>query len=439
MTIHITIREASYIDERAGNDKFYRTFSFGSSWVSQYGANGTLGTFTKIVTVESPAAAQSAAAAKFATKVKKGYLPERSGIVVSETSIDAANVTALDELAELLPKGTSTTIVSKPVEAVDLGGQRAADLTRNVSAYLTRNVSAYLTSGRMAQAEDVSPTLPMRPMLASTQSAEDVDAALRNPDWVAQFKYDGDRVVIEVVDGEIRVLNRQGEAKVKNVGNAHVNPFSALHTGRWVFDGEVVGRTLVLFDIAAATDGVTTWVNESDPFAVRYWRLRDITRILQIPEISDAAADAPVVLAPTAGTNEDKARFLATAIAEQREGIILRHTRGTYESGRRSTTVIKHKFIKDADVVITSLHPSKQSATLAVHAANGTLVEVGAASTIGKGEVLVGDVWVVTFLYVTDPQNPRLFQPRLINKRDDKTASACTIDQFADAGTTRKV
>lgn len=431
MTTNIIIQEAAYVDPRAGNDKFFRTFAFGSSWVTQYGRNGTIGTFTKIVDAASPEAAQSAAEAKYASKVKKGYDPVRSGIVATETIIDATSLAILDELAETLPAGTSTSLVTAPIAAKDLGSLRAPDLTVVVSATLK--------SGRMASAEEVHPSLPMRPMLASTQPDETVDAAMQDAEWVAQFKYDGDRVVIEVVDGEIRVLNRQGMEKVKNVGTAHLRPFSALHTGRWVFDGEVVGRTLVLFDIAAATDEITTWVSANDPFAVRYWRLRDLSRILGIPEVASAAEDAPVVLAPTAGTRADKADFLATAVAEQREGIILRHVRGRYEAGRRSTTLIKHKLIKDADVVITSLHASKQSAILAVHDVDGTLIDVGAASTIGKGAVRVGDVWLVTFLYVTDPQHPRLFQPRLIRKRDDKLANACTIDQFADAGTARKV
>jgi ATP-dependent DNA ligase len=260
-----------------------------------------------------------------------------------------------------------------------------------------------------------------------------------NSDWVAQFKYDGDRVVIEVTDGAIRVLNRQGEEKTRNISHGHLLPFSALHSGRWVFDGEVVGRTLVLYDMATATDGKTTWAQERSPFAVRYCVLTRIAKLLGIPEVATAAHDASVVLAPTAHGTLAKERFLATAITEQREGIILRHIKGAYESGRRSSTLIKHKLIKDADVIITSLHDTKQSATLAVHDVDGALIEVGAASTIGKGSVNVGDVWVVTFLYVTDPQNPRLFQPRLVNKRDDKSTNECTISQFADAGTSKKI
>jgi predicted DNA-binding WGR domain protein len=434
MTTTISICEGMYVDPRAGKDKFFRTFAFGTSWATQYGKNGSRGTFTKIVTLASPQAAQAAADAKFATKVKEGYTPSRAGEITSPFAIDSTNLTALDDFAELLPEGAMGTIVSEPVSVADLGGERVADLTTAVHASLLGLLGAWV-----ATPSDKSPALPMRPMLASVVSAEVIGAAMQDEDWVAQFKYDGDRVVIEVTDGDIRVLNRQGQEKVRNVGRAHLLPFSALNTGRWVFDGEVVGRTLVLYDLAAATDGASTWVNERTPFSIRYTALSAIVEILGIPEVASASADAPVVLAPVASTNTTKDQFLATAVAEQREGIILRHLDGLYEHGRRSTTLVKHKLIKDADVIITSLHGTKSSATLAVHDTNGALVEVGSVSTIGKGEVLVGDVWVVTFLYVTNPEHPHLFQPRLVRKRNDKSAITCTIDQFVDAGTNRKV
>lgn len=438
-TTNITVQEAEYIDPRAGNDKFYRTFAFGSSWVTQYGRNGTLGTFTKITPAASPEEASQAASRKFAEKVRKGYTPVRSGVVAAEISIDADNISVLDQLAASLPAGQSLGIVTAPVAAVDITAARRPDVTPDIACLLGGLL--YEFPVRAAAPADLNPDLPVRPMLASVAAAATISDAMDNPVWFAQYKYDGDRVVVEVNNGEIRVLNRAGQAKVKNVGTAHLEPFTALHSGRWVFDGEVVGRTMVLFDLVAATDGRQTWVSEQSAFGDRYSVLGALSVILGIPaaDSETTGSHAPVVLAPVALLQEEKDKFLATAIAEQREGIILRNFLGTYDSGRRSVNVVKHKLIKDADVVVTGLHATKQSATLAVHDATGQLIEVGAASTIGKGGVSVGDVWVVTFLYVTDPEHPRLFQPRLVSNRTDKTAAECTIDQFADAGTAKVV
>lgn len=429
----VSIQEANYVDPRAGNDKFYRTFVIGSFWVTQYGRNGTLGTFTKVIEAANSPAAMKAADAKFLSKVKKGYNPVRSGEVSTSAPIELDDLSILDSLAQSLPMGATHTIVTAPVSAVELQQQVLNDLTPVVAGVLNDVPS------RVTTPDDISPTLPMRPMLASIQPEASVVNALVDKSWVAQYKYDGDRVVVEITDGAIRVLNRQGLEKTKNVGHEHLVPFSALHSGRWVFDGEVVGRTLVIFDLAMATNGAVTWIDERIGFERRSHALGLITAVLSIPGSDSALGGAPVVLAPTATTRQEKMLFLDNAVSQQREGIILRHAQGPYEPGRRSTTLIKHKLIKDADVIVSSLHGTKDSATLSVYDAAGQLIEVGAASTIGKGDVVVGDVWVTTFLYVTDPAHPRMFQPRLVNRREDKQAAECTLDQFTHAGTSKIV
>lgn len=432
----VEVREASYIDHHAGNDKFYRVYLFGNCWVAQYGRNGTLGSFTKVVEAASSEAAAKAASAKFASKVKKGYQPSRSGTVNVPGQIDPADLTVLDKAAQALggDDGTSFTGAADPVPAValEIDAPRLPDLTESVAAALSDELTPWAAADT-----DMSPPLPVRPMLASVQPAETVEDAMYAQHWIAQFKYDGDRVVVEVADGQIRVLNRQGQPKVRNVGQSHLHPFTALHSGRWVFDGEVVGRTLVLFDLAAATDGTRTWVHEASGFDRRYAALAAIASALGLPLVADAEGDIPVVLAPIAATWQAKEGFLTTAVDEQREGIILRHRAGTYESGRRSAMLVKHKLIKDADVVVTSLSPVKESAELAVYDEHGELVRVGSASTIGKGEIEAGQTWVVTFLYVNDPAHPRLVQPRLVRRRTDKSARECGLGQFADAGTNK--
>jgi len=439
MATDVTIHEARYVDSRAGNDKFYRTFVFGSSWVTQYGRNGSVGTFTPLISSGSPSAAQEQADAKFLSKIKKGYEPARSGIITTDIDFNSDNTALLDPLADALPLRNNTDLDLQTARvpariSVSAVSKKAADLTGAVGTKLTKFAVNWTATD-----SDLNPLLPVRPMLASIQPSETVDALMSDPAWVAQYKYDGDRVVIEVKDGDITVLNRHGEAKIRNVGPAHLLPFGALHSGRWVFDGEVVGRTLVLFDLLAATNGQTTWTREKTTFQIRYQILCLVAEVLGIAESAIAADDAAVVLAPVALSTVEKALFLETAIAERREGIILRHLDGAYESGRRSTTVIKHKLIRDADVIITGIHAIKQSAMLSVFDKNSDLIEIGAASTIGKGPVAIDDVWVVTYLYVTDPLHPRLFQPRLVRSRTDKAAINCTIEQFIDSGTAKSI
>lgn len=438
MSQSVHLSEAQFVDPRNGADKFYRTFRFGSSWVAQYGRNGSLGTFTKVVEAASPEAAAADADKKFASKIKKGYEATRSGTIDGVTVGD--DLTILDRAAARLPAGEpAATVAVEVVSEVDLVADRSDDRTAIVTAALddAAVVAVPATSRHLA------PTLPVRPMLASAQPEEAVTHAMGDDNWVSQFKFDGDRVVVEVIDGAIRVLNRQGQAKVRNVGHEQLLPFTALHSGRWVFDGEIVGRTLVLFDIITASDGTLTWAHENTTFDRRYRVLVAAADGLGIPHVEDAEVDSAVVVAGVARTTDAKADMLAAAVDGKREGIILRRIDGHYASGRRSTGLVKHKLIRDADVIVSALHPVKQSAELSVYNDHGNLVVVGSASTIGKGSaaggVDVGDVWVVTYLYVVDPDHPRLFQPRLVRHRRDKAARECLLSQFADAGTSKAV
>ncbi len=44
---------------------------------------------------------------------------------------------------------------------------------------------------------------------------------------------------------------------------------------------------------------------------------------------------------------------------------------------------------------------------------------------------------MVAFLYVADPRFPRLVQPRLVTRRNDKDAHECGLDKFTAAGTNK--
>ena len=77
---------------------------------------------------------------------------------------------------------------------------------------------------------------------------------------------------------------------------------------------------------------------------------------------------------------------------------------------------------------------------------DGALVEVGKVSTRGRGTLAAGQVVECKFLYVLDADNPVMFQPRIVERpnrpgtyvRDDKPSADCTIDQFADAATSKE-
>jgi predicted DNA-binding WGR domain protein len=184
----VIIHHAEYIDDRSNTDKFYRIFVVASAWVTQYGRNGTIGTFTKPTQAASADAALKAATAKLDAKVKKGYNPTSSGTVSTTalTEITEDTLEILDALAQSLPQGQSVAITAEPINAVDLGPDKASNITIVASTALSPLPSI------TPRSVDLTPELSPRPMLASVQPETTVDNTMLDEQWVAQYKYDGD-------------------------------------------------------------------------------------------------------------------------------------------------------------------------------------------------------------------------------------------------------
>jgi hypothetical protein len=229
---------------------------------TQYGRNGTFGTFTPTLTVATPEAAKSAAEKKLDGKIRKGYNP-----TVAFTAPVSGPVTndLLDSLAHNAATGASRhspaqaglTDGSVPVADVLVSATEARVRTAPDAVARSLAEDPGMVEPRAAVATDLAPALPTRPTLAETADPSDVSAMLDDDEWVTQFKHDGDRVVIGATDGQVRILNRPGVAKVRGVHASQFAGFAALR-GRWVFDGEIVERTVVLFDLLIASDSKRT-------------------------------------------------------------------------------------------------------------------------------------------------------------------------------------
>ena len=190
--------------------------------------------------------------------------------------------------------------------------------------------------------------------------------------------------------------------------------------GDWLFDGELVGDTLHLFDLISGAQGAVMAHNE---FGYRSQALRlFFTKIRPLPPTSNIK-----IVEQAVGT-EAKRALLDKAKADGAEGIMLKWLSRPYTPGRGNDAGIKVKLTKDADLIVMSLaHNGKENTVLgAMH--DGEIYEVGRASTIGKGKVSPGDVVEVRYLYIG--ANGRLVQPRITRVRTDKTAAECGLDQL---------
>lgn len=440
MTVSMQVTELQFVDSRINSDKFYRVFVHDMIVITQYGRNGTYGTFGRKV-LTSTNAADSEGSKVVNTKLGKGYEVTRSGTL---TFPSAPTDSELDRAASRMsgtnappPRANSHTDNVTAKSEVDKAMASIMNTARKRTAAVDPAVAERVTAalGRHFKARDVGqPSGPTRPMLAETIDPADVEDRLTSPFWACQPKLDGDRVVIEVVDGAVLVLNRSGQPKVKNVSDSHLAVFTGLGEGRWVFDGEVVGRKLWLFDMPAAGP----YHAESAEFSRRHLAL-----VLTLDALGVGADHEHIGLVVVTSGTEDKRELLRTAQEAGKEGIIFREVHAAYSPARRSPDLLKYKFLKDADCEVVALDPKKQSAVLGVHDgnldSNQNLTIVGNASTIGKGAIEVGDVVEVRYLYVTNAENPRMYQPRILRVRTDKAAADCSLDQFKNAVTDKTV
>lgn len=259
---------------------------------------------------------------------------------------------------------------------------------------------------------------PARPLietaLASPMDTDDLDAFAEDDNWYMEQKLDGHRLRIVNEDGTMRFLNRVGDDYSKAVPD-HVRSLD-LPVG-WAVDGELVGTDYWAFDILHSEQGV-----HAAPLDERRLLLETLAKSI-----------TGLNVIPQARTTEQKRALMKFALVNNLEGVVLKKRGSTYPRGR-GYNWLKAKFTPTADVVVMAVgDDGKESARLGIYGASApdlTLKEIGRCSLIGKPPVTVGDIVEVKYLYLTDSDNPRLYQPTLMRVRFDKEQSECRGDDF---------
>lgn len=252
-------------------------------------------------------------------------------------------------------------------------------------------------------------------MLAESIELDAVEFYLADDSWACQQKLDGDRVLVCSAGGEVTVLNREGEPRRNGFPRKVVREFAAMPGEMW-FDGELVDGVLWLFDLPKAGEVVV-------PNLPYSFRLDVLERFFE----GWAPADC-VRLLPTARGVAAKRALFDQVSASRGEGVMFKHVDGLYRSGRRSRQVLKAKFTKTCDVIVTGVRVEGRENCHYSVVDGDRLVEVGSCGLQGKPAVQVGDVIEVRYLYCSDDR--RLYQARMVRKRHDKSPLECTVDQL---------
>jgi len=252
----------------------------------------------------------------------------------------------------------------------------------------------------------------------------DVDRYITDDSWAMEQKLDGIRCIATVdADGHVTFTGHAGNPLRSSM--KHHAPIAAeLGTLRSiVVDGELMADGhLWLFDILAFADtNLRTF-----PFETRRALLAQLDDVFDLVHVVPSATDVAA-----------KTTLWAMVQATNGEGVVVKRLAGTYSATGRSRDVLKIKVTKTIDVIVIGFGSGTDSAVLGLHR-DGTLVEMGKCSLLGKPPVEIGDVIEVRYLYVVESDTPRLYQPRMLRVRPDKSPVECGWEQL-DGATTSKL
>ena len=247
---------------------------------------------------------------------------------------------------------------------------------------------------------------------------------LQNPNYHAEQKLDGVRLMVCLHDGEVTGINRRG---VPTLVTNRITEAFQYFDGTWALDGELVKGVFWVFVLPRALSSVTP----RTPYGERRAILEELWPNLLLPDC--------VRLLPSFTDEVEKLELVQKLRAANCEGVMLKDGNAPYPAGLRTRSTRKFKFIKDVDCIVIGTNiEGKSNMALGLMTDDGDIVEVATITALaGDGMRRVGEVVTVKCLYVSDDN--RLVQPTLPKWRQDKTPDECSFSQLESLKTNKEV
>lgn len=235
----------------------------------------------------------------------------------------------------------------------------------------------------------------------------ELESYLKDDSMLAQEKYDGERRAAEKNTATVGI-NRKGlEVQLpEKTANSIIT--------KGIFDGEIIGEHLYLFDILKLES-------------------KDLTKLPtteRIKTLESVKFGSNVTIVKTAYTEAEKRSLLKAVQDKGGEGIIFKKKSAPYNSGRPASggNSIKYKLYKTATFIVSSITKAKRSVGLTVLDQN-TEVEVGKVTIPPNFSVpAVGALVEVRYLYAN--KGGAVYQPVYLGERSDLDKESATIDQL---------
>lgn len=252
---------------------------------------------------------------------------------------------------------------------------------------------------------------------------EDVlESLLRDPRYVAQQKFDGERrLVRKTEDGEIFGINRLSLRVA--LPQSVTDVFAMLPYRSLIVDGEIVGDRLFVFDLLEL-GGI-----DMKPLGCKE-RIERLNAGLA-DHLAAVGGDA-VEIAESFYGEADKRKLLVRVREQRLEGVTFKDVDAPYQPGRPNSggSQLKFKLTAQASVVVAGANPGKRSVRVeAFDDTSGAAVPLGSVTIPPNAEIpAAGAIIEVEYLYAFP--DGALFQPRFKALRSDILRESCRTSQL---------
>ncbi len=271
----------------------------------------------------------------------------------------------------------------------------------------------------------------MSPQLLTAIDSSRIDALLRDPRWVVEQKYDGDRCTMVVARKPEGGFDIYGSNRLSlRVALPPATIASMEYHEPFVLDGELMGGgRFFAFDLLEQGDGGPGSPADLRPFP---FKARFEARNRMITAL--ARPDSKVEAVFTAQAESEKRALLRKVTRLNAEGVVFKQGSAPYEAGR-SETQLKYKLWESLSALVMGPAANgKRSVKMGLRDEDGRVLDVGHVKIPDGVTVKTGSIIEVRYIYATpvranSEDKGRLNQPVFLKVRTDVAPEECLGSQ----------
>lgn len=301
-------------------------------------------------------------------------------------------------------------------EAMRIADELEAEKRKGGYRVVSRSANQTPNTQPTASAAAPEPAWEHPLMLLTEAEPAHIPLLIANDAYWMQEKHDGERRPVCRTSDHLIAANKS--RNVTDLGDTLAEAFCRI-PAEFIIDGEQIGNEYWAFDLL----GLNGRDYSSEPFSSRYQALCELFKSVR-PE-------SGLRVSPVYRTSAEKQEALTRLERNGHEGAVFRASGGAYVNGRplMGGVIMKHKFYKEASVVVLAKNDGKSSVWIGVLLPDGSTTPIGNV-TIPPNAMIPPDGSVIEVRYLYAYRNGSLYQPTFKAIRTDVSVSECRIDQL---------